>query len=918
MFQECTETSSLFFKNGVRERMKEKKNGVLKTAKMNASLASKIRTRTINNSSIIKVSLKQNNKALALALNAAKITAQKLTDEKMWLQKEVELGHFENAGLRQKLSSVKKYIDELQLFMNSGFQTAIKLIRFSESDSFPSFLDERGHNDTHDISCSQEDNNCPRKTSTSLKKFPLDPLESAFGETLRSVPFHEVKKSFSSFTDKLLANCGNSDPGLHEMDDSTLALNSSTIFGDNLWNVPQNSRSCSLSILDKNYPVHQCKDTARPHSDSILSEHVTKRKKRKTGFPATFGNNLEAEVSDIDKLQGTKEIESLTKENLKISQVGELTTPSTKSESCIEIKAKERKTLEKDNAETKNTIFSTSQSKLSLNNGNNGRPDINVAVSKTSELDSSKIKLPKSACHVENLDQNRKEQCSSQHFGRTARNRRTYVVEPNCINNCTTQEIEKGIFLEKMKNLENQSKSPESRSLTNEIQQNEKNCSSSICLNKTKNYRKTIMLHPAPSNDRNDCASFQHTKEKTGLENLDSLGRQFQRPESNSLNIVNTEHSFDFQKQAPSQEAISDLNVKRKSKRKVYENNGSHRLSEMEEQSLDNTDSDLPQSEIKKKKHRDKKMNFDRDIIQREHSSANADVLDLKEKAQKVSKKRSKSKCTPFVFSISLGDEDNFFEGSKVVKKNREISTTLNSCPLTKTSSHSEKTNWTANSKEAGLKKKMTTFSKTCIVNDLGNKGTDSEPFLQNSEEHEITHTTQTKWSFLQVPDCSTLQKPIVDTKTLPLNSDSSSVRLSKSSSYVEVQKSPETDCALSTVFEKNSKQLETSGREEKQPIQAIPETSSENAALQQNGNKVLKDLTNSIPLETSPIYSTRRRKKDVSYAEPSLNRKLRRGDPFTMTEFLSSPIYKTKKKNLTKGTERSRKTKNIKKGNSA
>ncbi|ETE62590.1 Shugoshin-like 2, partial [Ophiophagus hannah] len=874
------------------------------------------------NSSIIKVSLKQNNKALALALNAAKITAQKLTDEKMWLQKEVELGHFENAGLRQKLSSV--------------------------SDSYSSLLDEREHNNTHDISCSKEDSNCPRvaskfmriplshvdddgnsrKTSTSLEKFPLDPLESAFGETLRSKPFHEVKKSFSSFTDKLLANYGNSDSGLHGMDDSTLTLNSSTIFGviilDNLWNVPPNSRSCSLSILDKNYPVHQCKDTARSHSDSILSEHVTKRKKRKTGFPATFGNNLEAEVSDIDKLQGTKETESVIKENLKISQVGELITLSTKSESCIEIKAKETKTLEKDNAEAKNTIFSTSQSKLSLNNGNNGRPDINVAVSKTSELDSSKIKLPKSACHVENLDQDRKEKCkSSQHFGQTARNRRTFVVEPNCINNCTTQEIEKGIFLEKMKNLENQSKSPESRSLTNEIQQNEKNCSYSIkCLNKTKNYRKTIVLHPGPSNDRNDCASFQHTKEKTGLENLDSLGRRFQRPESNSLNIVNTEHSFDFQKQAPSQEAISDLNVKRKSKKKVYENNGSHRLREMEEQSLDNVDLDLPQSEIKKKKHRDKIMNFDRDIIQREHSSANADVLDLKEKAQKVSKKRSKSKCTPFIFSISLGDEDNFFEGSKVVKKNWETSTTLNSCPLTKTSSHSEKTNWTANSNEAGLKKKMTTFSKkTCIVNDLGNKDTDSEPFLQNPEEYEITQTTQTKWSFLQVPDCSTLQKPIVDTKTLPLNSDSSSVGLSKSSSYVEVQKSPETDCTLSitsTVFKKNIKQLETSGREEKQPIQAIPETSSENAALQQNGNKVLKDLTNSIPLETSPIYPSRRRKKDVSYAEPSLNRKLRRGDPFTMTDFLSSPIYKTKKKNLTKGTEMSRKTKNIKKGNSA
>ncbi|XP_006862103.1 PREDICTED: shugoshin-like 2 [Chrysochloris asiatica] len=130
--------SGPLFTSGIKRHVKGKR--ISKTATLNVSLASKIKTKIINNSSILKISLKHNNRALAQALSREKENCRSLTTEKMLLQKEVEKLNFENTFLRLKLTNLNKKLIDIEALMNNNLLTAIEMSSLSEFHQSPFVL----------------------------------------------------------------------------------------------------------------------------------------------------------------------------------------------------------------------------------------------------------------------------------------------------------------------------------------------------------------------------------------------------------------------------------------------------------------------------------------------------------------------------------------------------------------------------------------------------------------------------------------------------------------------------------------------------------------------------------------------------------------------------------------------------------
>ncbi|KAJ8255257.1 hypothetical protein GJAV_G00202830 [Gymnothorax javanicus] len=123
----------------------------LKAAKHNASLSAKIKTKIQNTSSFFKVSLKTNNKALALALVAQKEKTRLLEAETVRLRKEVQAMRFDVSLRRHKHNQLVKLLKNLQASALNSLVAAVDLLS-AEDDStdLPDEMNENAPADPED------------------------------------------------------------------------------------------------------------------------------------------------------------------------------------------------------------------------------------------------------------------------------------------------------------------------------------------------------------------------------------------------------------------------------------------------------------------------------------------------------------------------------------------------------------------------------------------------------------------------------------------------------------------------------------------------------------------------------------------------------------------------------------------------
>ncbi|CAM5090213.1 unnamed protein product [Natator depressus] len=998
--QEAVDTS-FFSLSGVRERMREKKNGALKTAKLNASLVSKIKTKIINNSSIVKVSLKRNNKALALALSAEKANSQRLVFEKMLLQKEVEQCHFQNATLRQRLYFLNKTLKQLEAFLNGNLLTAIKMSRPSEYRSSSLLLAAGQHNSivegswTDDLTdaqlgvsplarmaampmrvpvCEVDDGKRRRGgSSAGVQTFPLG-LQTSVPEQ----PGKSTTTISPRLVEELLASQGkNGQRSSKGGEPEPAFLDSHLIFGESSSCTPQSSESFPISTLANNLSLPQCEKITRPCSDSLvhLHGHVTERKKRVTVFMTSTPSSAVDFHLDTNSNRASKwsvggdSCASKTSMPIKSNSLHLLDLPS-EPDSDPKTESPD-KGLPRDLLQPEETLcdaeadhnfsrvaeFITLEAK-SQSNGQVKAAETTVVkkVSKgKKKRDALKIH-PKSSSDVPHeeespLSSKKVSKAKGLSGSKWEAHKPTWQTSGDA--------LEEGLLQKSSGCAAGQSDKA-------------KNCIRMHVLNagQSKKVEKRVLLP-------------QELNRESFAERLSSMESQFQSPRSAlfshkaPLNGGAPQSPPCLEKQGSGIPALQqDLlcaNVKctkPKATRKTIRISRAADCSEEHVQSSTRIPESKAECQAKKGQKSKRKMskegNFNPQRSEAENSGPCVDVQSVNKSNDKDSSSNTKPSRKTYTVSLSdltgssipvlpglKGGEITCSERvpeSKTNKTQKAQRTSAVQSNKKQSSSPIEKVldgvSSNMNALKEGADSRSKTKRKTYVVNPPEAHPEGRESFASETggvADSAFSQADPVEQNFLPV----TIFKTEPDSYLEPLISEpggtnsmvgnpgligfSSAARsealafspCSKSLPRLEPPTAVEHRIAeksstlpkSSAIVKENDTEQTSGGSCGRKKAKASSKDPCQSTALPGSENKALQDLTNasfraSISSEESSARPTRRRRDPACYAEPKLNSKLRRGDPFTNTQFLHSPVYKTKRKKMTKEKEKSKRIK--------